>query len=269
MLSKSLSESRKSVERSRRYLESVRQEPSPSHSLYTASYDANHVSLTTVLKHLRQEVTSLSLAFSGKEVLVPAAIAQAAKVGTNFDRLAACVLAVPAGTCLQQEWRKGVDGIGEHILKLLDVFIEDLKTSDSDVAAMAKASSSKPGPKPFLVATSAIWSAIDLMLSKSSSSERQALKQVWRYDRECMDDAFAEFKEMLEVDEGVGEDEDLGGDDEWAELERNLAGGTDNMTEEERERVRSVSMTFQKMGTQGSRLTPWRRTTCSTIPRSA
>lgn len=244
MLSNSLSDSRKSVERSRRYLESVRQEPSPSHSLYTASYNVNHVSLTTVLKHLRQEVTSLSLAFSGKEVLVPAAIAQAEKVGLNFDRLAACVLAVPAGTCLQQEWRKGVDGIGEHILKLLDVFIDDLKTSSDDVAAMAKASSSKPGPKPFLVATSAIWSAIDLMLSKSSSSERQALKQVWRYDRECMDDAFAEFKEMLEVDEGVGEDEDLGGDDEWAELERNLAGGTDNMTEEERERVRSVSMTF-------------------------
>lgn len=240
-LAKSLSDSRTGIERSIRYLQSVRKEPSPTHSLYTANYEANHVSLITVLKHLRQEVTSLSLAFSGKDILVEAAIVQAGKVDTNFDRLVACVLAVSAGTCLQQEWRKSVDSVGEHILGLLDVFIGELKTSNNDVAVMAKASSSKPGPKPFLVQTSLTWTAIDKTVNSASSNEVQALKKLWRHDKECMGDAFAEFKELLEVDEGVGNDEDLGGDDEWADLERNLAASSDNMTEEERECVRSVS----------------------------
>ena len=268
MLSRSLSKSRTGVERSNRYLQSIRQEPSPSRTLYTASYEANYASLITVLKHLRQDVTSLSLAFSGNDVLVEAAIAQTGKVDTNYDRLVACVLAVSAGTCLQQEWRKDVAAIGEHILALLDVFMGDLKASNDDAAAMAKASSSKTGPKPFLLATSAIWSAIDSMLSRASSDERKALKKVWQYDRECMDDAFAEFKELLEVDEGVGKDEDFGGDDEWADLERDLAGATDNMTEEERERAKGVSYSgmfpdcFDRDLSDGLRI-------LSTIPRSA
>jgi hypothetical protein len=234
--------SRTGVIRSRKHVQSTRAEPTPTIATYRTSSADLHTSLITLLKHLRQEVTSLSLAFSGKRITLDAAIAQAEKVNVNFDRIVACVIGLPVEGCLIQEWRRGVDDIGECLQNLVQILLEDSEKPRAEEVPVASSSTSKAPPKPYLMATSATWTSIDKMAKSASSTEKEAIKKAWKSDRECLDDAYNEFKDLLEEDEGVGLEEELDGDDEWAELERELAGNTQNMTEIERDRVKNVSL---------------------------
>lgn len=231
------------VVRSRAHNLSGKAEPSPTIALYKQSFDDAYRALTTLLKHLRQDVTGLSVAFSGNAITVDAAIAQAAKVDTNLDRLVACIVAVPKETCLRQEWRKGVENVAEQVQHLLETLIADAEAPATNTStSVASSSTAKPPPKPYLIATSATWEAIDQLLQNASSSEKSAIKSVWKQDQAYMTDAYTEFKELLEEDEGIGgEEENDEEDDEWAALERELGGSTETMTEEERARITGVS----------------------------
>jgi hypothetical protein len=190
-----------------------------------------------VLKHLRQDVTALSLAFSGKSVTVDAALAQLTKVTDHVGRLVACVIALPTEGCLIQEWRQDVTEIADRIDKYYKALVAHC---DSPVDQQASTSTSTPPPAPYLVHTSSVWAAIDKMLRSSSKDEPSAIKKSWKQDEELVNDALGEFKDLLEEDEGVGEDEGLNEDNEWAELEKELNGGGD-LSEGEMQRVRKVS----------------------------
>lgn len=147
-----------------------------------------------------------------------------------------------------QEWRTGVEDIGEKVLRLVEIFTEDVNNPPS--TPTPSTSTSPPPAKPYLIQTSSLWSSIDSLSQTSSSTEQEAIIRLWKRDREMMDDAVEEFKELgVEEDEGVDVDDegenDGGGVDEeggeWAELERELNGSTERMTAEERARIKSVS----------------------------
>lgn len=241
-------------------------QPTPTIAHYTQSYTIPHDALLTLLKHTRQEITSLSLAFSGKSILIPAAESQTKKVEDDYSRLVAVVLGLPKGSCLSTEWAKEVGELGEAIGSLFSIFIEDARalenpSSSSSTSSLSTTSptttSSKAPPKPYLIQTKQIWTHIDHLILNISSSEPQALIKLWRSDQGCIKDAFEEYKELLEIDEGVGksvdgddddgeeeerDEEDEQVDDEWADLERELQGGDqEEMTPDERDRIASVS----------------------------
>jgi hypothetical protein len=192
-------------------------------------------SLIAVLKHLRQDVTALSLAFSGKSITIDAALAQIQKVSDHAARLAACVIALPSEGCQIQEWRQDVVEVTER----LDNYCKALIAHCDNPQPEPSASSSTQTPAPYLVQTSSVWASIDQMLRSSSADESSAIKRSWKQDRECMEDAMGEFKDLLEEDEGVGEEETFNQDNEWAELERELNGGGD-LDEAEMQRVKKV-----------------------------
>ncbi|KAI5449169.1 hypothetical protein NCC49_005255 [Naganishia albida] len=207
----------------------------PTRSTYLRTNTGLYESLIAILKHLRQDVTALSLAFSGKSVTIDAAVAQLPKVADHVGRLAACVVALPSEGCLVQEWRQDVVEVADR----LDKYCKALVAHCDNPPPIASSSSAPPAPAPYLVQTSSVWAAIDKMLKSSSRDEPSAIKKSWKQDRECMDDAMGEFKDLLEEDEGVGEDETFNQDSEWAELERELNGGGD-LSEVEMQRVKKL-----------------------------
>jgi len=240
--------------------------PTPTISHYTQPSTTPHDALLTLLKHTRQEITSLSLAFSGKNILVPAAESQAKKVEDDYSRLVAVVLGLSKGSCLFAEWAKEVGELGEEIGSLFSIFIEDAGALDGASSSSTSAptttsattttttTTGKTPPKPYLIQTKQIWTHIDHLILTISPSEPRALLKLWQSDQGCIKDAFEEYKELLEVDEGVGrsvsgddeegegDDEGDEGDDEWADLERELQGGDqEEMTPDERDRIASVS----------------------------
>ncbi|KAJ9124407.1 hypothetical protein QFC22_001207 [Naganishia vaughanmartiniae] len=209
----------------------------PTRATYLQTNDGLYQSLIAVLKHLRQEVTALSLAFSGKSITVDAAFAQLTKVTDHLGRLVACVIALPAEGCLIQEWRQDVTEIADRVDKYYKALVAHC---DSPVDQQASSSTSTPPTAPYLVQTSSVWAAIDKMIRFASKDEPSAIKKSWKQDQELINDAMGEFKDLLEEDEGVGEEEGLNEDNEWAELEKELNGGGD-LSEGEMQRVRKVS----------------------------
>lgn len=153
-----------------------------------------------------------------------------------MGRLAACVVALPSEGCLVQEWRQDVAEIADRLDKYCKALVAHC---DNPAPATASSSSTPPAPAPYLVQTSSVWGALDNMLKSSSKDEPSAIKRSWKQDRECMDDAMGEFKDLLEEDEGFGEEETFNQDNEWADLERELNGGGD-LSEVEMQRVKKV-----------------------------
>lgn len=180
-------------------------------------------------------MTALSLAFSGKSITIDAALTQIQKVSDHAARLAACVIALPSEGCQIQEWRQDIVEVTER----LDNYCKALISHCDNPQPQPSASSSTQTPAPYLVQTSSVWESIDEMLRSSSADESSAIKKSWKQDRECMEDAMGEFKDLLEEDEGVGEEETFNQDNEWAELERELNGGGD-LDEAEMQRVKKV-----------------------------
>ncbi|GHJ88160.1 hypothetical protein NliqN6_4562 [Naganishia liquefaciens] len=207
----------------------------PTRATYLRKNSGLYDSLIAVLKHLRQDVTALSLAFSGKSITVEAALTQVQKVADHAARLAACVVALPSEGCQIQEWRQDVAEIADR----LDKYCKTLIAHCDNPQPQSSAGPSTQSPAPYLVNTSSVWESIDHMIRTSSADEPTAIKKSWQQDRECMDDAFGEFKDLLEDDEGVGEEETFNQDNEWAELEKELNGGGD-LDEAEMQRVKKL-----------------------------
>lgn len=98
---------------------------------------------------------------------------------------------------------------------------------------------------PYLAHTGMVWAAIDQMKGPSRT-ENQAVIKRWEGQKEIVKDAWTEFKEFVEDQEGDEEDEDDfddGGeddDDEWGVLERGMTGG--KMSAEEKSRAEAVSL---------------------------
>lgn len=198
--------------------------------------------------------------------MIPAAESQTKKVEDDYSRLVAAVVGLPKGSCLFTEWAKEVGELGEEIGSLFSIFVEDARALEDPSSSLTSSSSptttttttSKAPPKPYLIQTKHIWTHIDHLILNISSSEPQALLKLWKSDQGCIKDAFEEYKELLEIDEGVGksvdgdDDDDDDGqgdeegeqvDDEWADLERELQGGDqEEMTPDERDRIASVSV---------------------------
>ncbi|KAJ9106445.1 hypothetical protein QFC21_001591, partial [Naganishia friedmannii] len=208
----------------------------PTRSTYLRTNDGLYQSLAAVLKHLRQDVTALSLAFSGKSITVDAALAQLTKVTDHVGRLVACVIALPVEGCLIQEWRQDVTEIADRIDKYFKALVAHC---DNPVDQQASSSTSNPPPAPYLLQTSSVWAAVDKMIRFASKDEPSAIKKSWKQDQELVNDAMGEFRDLLEDDEGVGEEEGLNEDNEWAELEKELNGGGD-LSEGEMQRVRKL-----------------------------
>ena len=154
----------------------------------------------------------------------------------HVARLAACVIALPSEGCQIQEWRQDVGEIANRLDKYCKALIAHC---DNPPAKPPADSSTSPPAPPYLLQTSSVWESIDNMLRSSSSDEPSAIKKSWQQDRDCMDDAMGEFKDLLEDDEGVGAEETFNQDNEWAELERELNGGGD-LDEAEMQRVKKV-----------------------------
>jgi hypothetical protein len=164
------------------------------------------------------------------------------KIADEYARMTSCVVgAAFHGTysVLVDEWREGVEGIGNEIIKLILVLKEGSRVPESDEKA----------ENPYLAHTGMVWAAIDGMRNLSRS-ENQAVVKKWEGQKEIVKDAWTEFKEFLEEqdeegDEEEGDDVDSGlgevdEDDEWGDLEKAMAGG--KMSQEERSRAEAVSL---------------------------
>ena len=194
-------------------------------------------SLSQLLAQLKQQITALSLAFK-PPITATAATAQLTKVHDIFGRVSACVVAASGGetgSALVQEWQEGAEAIGTEIQRLLDVFEASVNQPQSG--------SSSADENPYLVHTGLVWEAIDRLSSNLSRSEVEAVGKKWKSQGEVMKDAWAEFKEFLEEQDG-DDDEDkddfgMDDDDEFGELQDMLSGG--KMEPLERARAEAVS----------------------------
>jgi hypothetical protein len=135
------------------------------------------------------------------------------------------------------EWREGVESIGHELQRLLAILNETRNTVPKNASA---------GENPYLAHTGMVWAAIDRMKGLSKT-ENQAVIKRWEGQKEIVKDAWTEFKEFLEDQEGDGEDEDDEEDDlsygdeimdELGALEKAMAGGM--MSPEERARAEAV-----------------------------
>jgi hypothetical protein len=135
---------------------------------------------------------------------------------------------------LVDEWREGAENIGSEIQRLLSVLKDHQHAS------------STADENLYLAHTGMVWAAIDRMKGLSRT-ENQAVIKRWEGQKEIVKDAWTEFKEFLEDQEGDDEDEDddFGDDgdgdedDEWGVLEKGMAGG--KMSAEEKSRAEAVS----------------------------
>jgi hypothetical protein len=134
---------------------------------------------------------------------------------------------------LVDEWREGAENIGSEIERLLGI----LKDHQHETSTVDE--------NPYLAHTGLVWAAIDRMKGLSRTENEAVIKR-WEGQKEIVKDAWTEFKEFLEDQEGDDdEDEDDFGDegededDEWGVLERGMAGG--KMSAEEKSRAEAVS----------------------------
>lgn len=172
-------------------------------------------------------------------MLVAAALATLPKIVEAVDKMTAVVLVVK-GSCVRAEWSRGVGEVAEGVGALCRELLEGLASGELRGATVSTSTSS---PR-YLVATSKIWSTIDSRLLVASSSESAALVAALKPDGERLADAIElEYKELLEQDEGIGEDEQVEDDedDEWSELQREMSGAG-VLSEEERRRAKEVSV---------------------------
>jgi hypothetical protein len=208
-----------------------------------------HPSLLAILAQLRQNITALSLAFSGKAVTVDAAVAQLDKVTRNAEQLTACVIGCPAGSSLQAEWRDAISDLQSLLLQYVHTFTRDFQMEPPyaplfNVSAVASSSTSVPPSAPYLVATSNLWSRIDTFSVRASRDEVEAVRKFWERDGEVLQDAQREYKDLLEQDEGLGEEEQdfQEEESEWTELEKELGASLEGerLSVAERDRVKAV-----------------------------
>lgn len=201
--------------------------------------------LIALLQAIRHTTTALALSFK-PPITVPAAVQQLDKVANEYARMTSCVVgAAFHGTysVLVDEWREGVEAIGNEIIKLIVVLKE---------GSRAEAGSLGEAENPYLAHTGMVWAAIDGMRDLSRT-ENQAVVKKWEGQKEIVKDAWTEFKEFLgeQEEEGSedGEGEDAGvdsglgevdEDDEWGDLEKAMAGG--KMSQEERSRAEAVCL---------------------------
>ena len=168
---------------------------------------------------------------------MPAAIQQLDKIADEFSRVTSCVVgAAFHGTysVLVDEWREGAENIGTEIERLLGI----LKDHQHETSTVDE--------NPYLAHTGLVWAAIDRMKSLSRTENEAVIKR-WEGQKEIVKDAWTEFKEFLEDQEGDddGDDDDDFGDDgededdEWGVLERGMTGG--KMSAEEKSRAEAVS----------------------------
>jgi len=134
---------------------------------------------------------------------------------------------------LVDEWREGAENIGSEIERLLGI----LKDHQHETSTVDE--------NPYLAHTGLVWAAIDRMKGLSRTENEAVIKR-WEGQKEIVKDAWTEFKDFLEDQEGSDdEDEDDFGDggddedDEWGVLERGMAGG--KMSAEEQSRAEAVS----------------------------
>jgi hypothetical protein len=202
--------------------------------------------LVALLQTVRHTTTSLALSFK-PPITVPAAIQQLDKIANEYARMTSCVVgAAFHGTysVLVDEWREGVESIGNEINRLIAVLKEGTRGSSKS------AGGSGMDENPYLAHTGMVWGAID-NLRNMSRTENQAVIKKWEGQKEIVKDAWTEFKEFLEEqeeedseDEGEDVDSGLDGvdedeDDEWGDLEKAMAGG--KMNPEERSRAEAVN----------------------------
>lgn len=203
-----------------------------------------HPAYLALATHLRKEISSLSLAFSGGKILPAAALATLPKIVEAVDKLSAIVVVVIGGrsTCVREEWKRGVVEVAQGVQALCGALVDGLASGSLRSAASSPSSSSSSSPR-YLVATSQCWSTIDTRLLNASASESAALVAALRPDGDRLSDAIEhEFKELLEQDEGFSEEleEEEIEEDEWSELQREMSGAG-ALSEEERKRVKEVS----------------------------
>lgn len=201
--------------------------------------------LGTLLKAIRHNTTSLSLAFK-PPITQAAAVQQLEKVSDGYARCVSCVVGSAAHgsySVLVDEWREGVEGVGIELGRL----IETLR--DGTLANTAKNGGQvSTDDNPYLAHTGMVWDAVD-RLSDLSWTEVEAVQKRIKGQRVIVDDAWAEFKEFLTEQDEQDEDEDDEGqddddddddeDDEWGNLEKAMGGS--KMDKEERARAESVS----------------------------
>lgn len=241
-----IEKSQRALAISLRALETVRprQASSSSNNVVPTPPPALADMLAALLLQLRNAVTMLALAF--KPPLTAAAVApQLAKVEDHVGRLVSCVLAASGGdptsksqttgsSTLVEVWADNVETIGTRVDRLLATLRDDVR---SGVAETKAASDEAKGQAPYLAHTGLIWAAIDDFVVPRS--EVEAVAKRWEEQKGTVRDAWSEFKEMLEEDDGEEEsDDELEGiEDEWAELE-NVGG---KMSSSERARAEAVS----------------------------
>jgi hypothetical protein len=163
---------------------------------------------------------------------------------------------------LVDEWREGAENIGSEIERLLGI----LKDHQHETSTVDE--------NPYLAHTGLVWAAIDRMKGLSRTENEAVIKR-WEGQKEIVKDAWTEFKEFLEDQEGDDdEDEDDFGDegedddDEWGVLERGMAGG--KMSAEEKSRAEAVSYTTRvsfKLTTQAKSLLGLHQLLHASIPR--
>ncbi len=208
-----------------------------------------HPSLLAILAQLRQNLTALSLAFSGKAVTADAAVAQLDKITQNAEQLAACVVGCPSGSSLQVEWRESVLELQSSLLQYDQILLRDFQLEPPfaplfQASSAASSSTASPPTAPYLAFTSNIWSQIDIFTRTASRTEVEAVKRLWEKDGEALQDAHREYKDLLEQDEGLGEEEEaIEEEGEWTALEKELGASVEGnrLSVAERDRVKAVS----------------------------
>ncbi|WVN86367.1 uncharacterized protein L203_101531 [Cryptococcus depauperatus CBS 7841] len=158
-----------------------------------------------LLANLRQSFTSLGIAFK-PPVTIPAAIQQLEKITQQMEQLVSCVLIVRGE--LHQEWNLGLSTIEAELERHLDVL---------------------EGEGDYLPSTGMVWEAIDRLARDLSKDEKSAVLKKWKLHQNTVEDAWQEFKDLLEC---KGENDDGG----WDEL----GLGEEPLSDEERYRAETL-----------------------------
>lgn len=204
--------------------------------------------MLAILAQLRQNITALSLAFSGKAVTADAATAQLEKVAQNAEQLAACVVGCPSGSSLQTEWQLSVTDLQTALLQYGQILKRDFQSEPPyaplfNTSSAPSSSTTSPPSPPYLISTANLWAHIDSFTRTASRTEAEAVRKLWERDGEALQDAQLEYKELLEQDEGLGEEEeDLEDEGEWTELEKEFSASLkgNRLSVAERDRVKAV-----------------------------
>lgn len=200
----------------------------------------------SLLVQVRTTTTTLAVAF--KPPLTPAAVAPwTTKLEDQVARLISCVLAVAGAappnagpSALVDEWREGVTAIGEQAEGFLAVLEAAAKDGGVEV---------KEGEQsPYLAHTGLVWAAVDALANNLPRDEGAAVGKKWESQKGTVKDAWDEFKDLLDADEGIEEDDEFGDDldDEWGVLEAPMG----KLDQVERKRAEAVSQAGSGSGEQ-------------------